>query len=338
MYCKNCGNFMENGSVYCSKCGAQAETGMPLKILSPCQEMLKKLCSTATYTSVCVSYTLIIFLSILVSAVAGLAGSEMLLTQSRLMLSNGDIEFLEAIAVFLPVIAVVAMACFCIPAVINAIALWMIRKNTGSKKQPLKTTGFTVLLVMNIIGFVFYCIEVVFSVVQLILYATVGTAGALYFFSGEYVNSAATSLGVTAVVAMTLFAIVCYAIGFVYYIKVFKTLNVARRIVKTGESVKKPSVFVAIMFILCGITYVLGATASMVFIIPIGGILKITPFVMCVMALLICVLSAIFSFGVAMLIFNARKRMEEIKNPVVHIKTPKPESCEETVEATDTNV
>ncbi len=319
MYCRNCGNKMEQGELVCRNCGSKEDVFRPFNILTPAQEMLKKAGTSTAYTIACVTQTLTVLIGVIFLVLVGVFGSFFIYDTVGSMISSysysefsvyyGDIELLEAIALVLPVFAVVAGACVAVPGIINSVALWMIRKNAGSKNKPLKTTGLTILLGMNIISFSFYCIEVVMSIINTVFQFSAGAAGVL--FTAGSLSSVVSAVLMGAVFLVTLCG---YILGFIFYLKVFKTINAARKIIRNGDSAQKPSKFAAIYLIFESTVCILGAIAALVFIIPVGGTLAVIPFVICTVLFLLFVLYAIFYGSCAAVILKMLTRIDEIRS------------------------
>lgn len=283
------------------------------------RKILKQLAGSGTFTAITVTQTLKVIINSLLAGLAGFIGSELILSNADGMTGifgyTGyyymDADVLETLAIFLPLVFVITALLLSVPQIINTIAFWIIRKNARTENLMLRTTGFTILLTINIIFFVIFCVSAVVSLVTMVFQ----TASASIFALAGYGGTSAV-FGLLAVILSVVAIGVVYVIEFIKYLKIFKSINVARNIIKTDKSDKKPSRFLACLCFIDGALFIAESVFVLVLALPVGGMLNIMPLVLCSVLFFCFVCSAVFSFACGSLVLKARKRLLELENPI----------------------
>ena len=130
--------------------------------------------------------------------------------------------------------------------------LWITFVSGRDKKSPyLKTSGLTILKVLQIIDLVFLCIGALLLVVLLIvlLIAVATMSSGMRYSSAEAAAQAVMTVAIVIMVA----CVALVAVTIVYSVKVIGSLNAVKKAVDTGVAAKKASMFVAVVnFILAG--------------------------------------------------------------------------------------
>lgn len=129
-----------------------------------------------------------------------------------------------------------------IPAILVAVGIWMMYATAVEHSgKPLRTTGLTIIRVLQIISLVLVCLA---AVLVLLIFGLVCVA------LGQ-VDDAGAAVAVLAVV-LVLIAVV-FALDILYYVKLMGMLNNFRRTIQTGTPQGNISTYVAVLTILGGV-------------------------------------------------------------------------------------
>ena len=135
---------------------------------------------------------------------------------------------------------------------LGVAALWITFASGRDTKSPLlKTSGLTILKVLQIIGLVGLGLLALMVVIGLVI------AGVVFAMISSEVSSyerAMFNAVMWICISVLVIALIVLAVMIVYSIKVIGSLNAAKKAIDTGKAVKKASMFVAIVsFIIAAI-------------------------------------------------------------------------------------
>lgn len=135
---------------------------------------------------------------------------------------------------------------------LSVAALWITFASGKNHSDPyLKTSGFSILKVLQILGIVGYALLALLLVILLVI-VLVAAASVSGSYAGDAVGAV---MGMLAVILLVLLAVIALLI--VYSAKVIGSLNAAKHAVETGVFQKKASMFVAVLgFIMAGYTLI----------------------------------------------------------------------------------
>ena len=181
-----------------------------------------------------------------------------------------------------------------IPSVLIAVGLWLTYISFKDKSgAPIKTSGLTMIKVINIIGLVFLCIGC--AIVEIVL--LVGAFGISQakneVSSGD--AKALLNLGSGLMIVLFIVLAIVFTLCIVYFAKVISSINTAKRTIMTGVASDKVSGFVAVIaFISAFVTFISVFSAE-----GASGVLAA-----------LCSVTASICFGV--LIFQYKKAMRPL--------------------------
>ncbi|MCI5652030.1 MAG: hypothetical protein MR295_07345 [Ruminococcus bromii] len=128
---------------------------------------------------------------------------------------------------------------------LGVAALWITFASGRDTKSPLlKTSGLTILKVLQIIGLVGLGLMALMVVIGLVI------AGVVFAMISSEVSSyerAMFNAVMWICISVLVIALIVLAVMIVYSIKVIGSLNAAKKAIDTGKAVKKASMFVAIV-------------------------------------------------------------------------------------------
>ena len=128
---------------------------------------------------------------------------------------------------------------------LGVAALWITFASGRDTKSPLlKTSGLTILKVLQIIGLVGLGLLALMVVISLVI------AGVVFAMISSEVSSyerAMFNAVMWICISVLVIALIVLAVMIVYSIKVIGSLNAAKKAIDTGKAVKKASMFVAIV-------------------------------------------------------------------------------------------
>ena len=316
MYCPNCGKMIPDGERNCSYCrtrldyiasaesisAAENKNGVRRynSIENPVQmngkdtsglRVVREMGTSRMFLVAVISYTVAIILSFIAT---GIASSSMTSSLGQLMNmapgGAGAEEIHKYMQMYSSSIGAVGFAGTLIgniPAILTAVALWLIFKE--SKKEngsTFATTGFTILRVLAIISFVALIVITVFSALGII-----SLIGAV---SGMADSNSKGAFAVAGIVVLSFVGFMLLAIA--YYWKLQKMLSKTKTIVSGGSASKVGSIYI-------GVITMVGTFSSLVAVFTAPGLGKIQA---------LC--SGVASVCFALLMFNYRERMEAVEN------------------------
>lgn len=325
-FCSKCGNNIADGVSFCSKCGAKitpfeqaqkvAEENVTTYAESVSQPVyrpvsypptimaIKKLGSAPLFLIAVIAFTINVLWSFIMS-VSGKTGitSALYMAANSLMSIDSDAAYYimdmidEGYAVMRGVDVLFAIISI-IPVALTAVGLWMIFASCADKSgKKLGTGGLSVIKIISIINLVFVCIGA-FLIEIVFLIAMIASANS---FAG---GDVAWVFGLSM-----LLVLLVYIPVIIYYVKVIKSINVAKHSILTARPCEKASRFVGVLcYAGAGVT-VIGFIVSVIQAIVtfgyMGGVFS--NFVTT-----ICSTTAYICFG--MLIFRYRAYMMNIIN------------------------
>ncbi len=154
-----------------------------------------------------------------------------------------------------------------IPSILIAIGLWMCYSAASNKRSPIfKTSGLTMIKVIEIINLVLTCIAALFSLIVLIiaLISVFIMAGGMGF-EGE----AALSMGIMVLLFLLIAAIITFSI--VFQAKIISTLSNVANSARTNTYIGNASAFVAVILFIYAIMPLLTGIFTIIFV-PLLGI------------------------------------------------------------------
>ena len=325
MFCPKCGTNNPDGSQFCMSCGATLAGGRPSMEAGSSHgggipadrgpvragrrrkdpagvRILREMGSSPMFLTAVIAYTASVALTIIGSAMA--ASSSLGWLSGLLSMADTDGSFYELESMLNQYRGMMGGAGFVsaligsIPAIITAVALWLIYVN--AKKEPgevFSTAGFTILHVFATISFVLI-------VIGIVLYVVVGIAGV------GSISRLSDGEGTGAGIAIFLIVGVFVVFPIIYVAKLRTMLGSSKKMAAGGPVEQTASIYVGIAVML----QVLGA---------LGG-LVLSPGILKLQALAAGTASVCF----AMLIFSFR---EKCLNPALasaashHEEGPLPE-------------
>lgn len=279
MFCPNCGKPCADGMRFCQYCGtplqdagqpasagpaynqgaasrpAAAPAYTPMRgAESPVMSTLRRMARSPLYLTCAIGYTCMILFTLASSLTGGMAGG-LVNTLSMLAGSSYEMNYLLGdLYSVMPVITGVSFGSALvgqIPAILVAVGIWLVfvsaMDNSGA---PLKTTGLTIIRVIQIISLVLSCL--MFLLIEVLIIIVIATVG-------RYDDSAT---GIFLVI-MLLVAVIA-ALDILYYVKLMGTINSIRQSIWRDEPFNKISAYVAVLSIIGG--------AGSLFSLLVGGV------------------------------------------------------------------
>ncbi len=143
-----------------------------------------------------------------------------------------------------------------IPTIIIAVGLWMIFSTAINRNSDgMKTSGFTMIKVINIIRLVYICVWL--GVVEIIfIIAMIQSSKSYSTLAGiSDTTSSIASVGIGVLLLLDLLIIAGFVIAILYYAKIISSINTVKRTINSGNADDKVSRYVAVItFILSGFT------------------------------------------------------------------------------------
>lgn len=146
--------------------------------------------------------------------------------------------------------------------VATVTALWSIFASAANKtKERMSTGGLTYFKVIYIIGLVFACIALLAFVVLLVVVATKDSNSFLRILYKE-IDSALGNAGYDLPTYGNLRTFLCILVGIallimvftvIYFVKIIKSINTAKRVIQTGVPDDRVSVFVGVITIIIAV-------------------------------------------------------------------------------------
>lgn len=244
MFCPKCGNQLEQGNSFCSKCGAaqgqpmqsQPMQSQPMQsqpmynspAVSPVIAAVKGIASSPLFLTAVIIYTL----SLLLSFANSLAPMRNVYQIMQLLNLDYYMDYYidyGVIAGITTTFSIIGM----IPSILMALGLWLTFAASKNNTFPgFKTAGLTIIKVLTIISLVWVSVAAGLLTIVLIVAATVaiveGEAAAMAIVLGVIL----VAVGVT--------------LSIVYYAKIVQTINAVKNSVMTGMPNERASRFVAV--------------------------------------------------------------------------------------------
>ncbi len=270
MFCSKCGCQNADGSAFCRNCGnqltanqtanssyQQPETayfsnpqGTPYAgFMNSLASVVKKVCASPIALVAIIAYTASILLNLFVT-IRGSGGIFAYIYRLADMLGMQDMmwESYEVIRGCSNTSAVIGM----ITTILIAVGLWIAYASAVNRDAPMKTGGLTLIKVILSINLVFICI--VLAIIEFsALIAIAGVSNSNYYDDSYVV---ATLVGI-----MIGFAIV-FTLIILFYAKAIKTINAMKFTIRTGNQLGRPSVYVAVMSFIFGISSLISIYSS----------------------------------------------------------------------------
>lgn len=251
MICPKCGRNIPEGSV----CPCSAA---PLSS-NPAVNLLKTLGSSPLFLAAAVLFSVAVLLNI--AAVAGVRSdlSSMMYYAAGLDL---DPSVLYGLADTMSGVTMGSVVVGSIPAILNAVALWMFFATCRNRENGnVSTAGLTISKVLAIISAVCVCLMMVLALIfcgVLILGGAMGELDDVGYEYGMYLGEALVLVGVIALVVMA----VALVLVLLYYISVVKTINRIKATALTGAPDNRVSQYLIVMNYILAVFAGLGALTS----------------------------------------------------------------------------
>lgn len=285
MFCPNCGQPCQDGVRFCQHCGAPLQGGgqpaasgpvyaqtppaapaapaayAPAE--GPVMQTLRRMARSPLYLTCAIGYTCMIFFT--------LAGSFSSSTSNSIlnylsMLANSSYEMnylLGDLYSVMPVVTGVSIGSALlsqIPSILVAAGIWMVYASAmDNSGAPIKTTGLTMIRVIQIIALVFT--SLLFLLLEVFIAVVMTTLG-------QYDDSA-TGIFIALMVVVAIIA----ALDILYYVKLLSTIQSIRQSIWQQEPLCNISTYVAVLSILGGAVSILAILSGGVFgaLSAIGG-------------------------------------------------------------------
>ena len=286
MYCPNCGAQNEDGIRFCAQSGSSlgvssgAETAQggstesqpyennptpaytqppmyALPTVPPVITAVKKLGTSPLFLTAVISYSVTAFLS-LISAFA--PKTALLNTLYDLGYRYGiDIpyDFVQGFSVGSVFGSLLGM----IPVLLFVAAMWMMYASAADRNAPyIKTTGLTIIKVLNIISLVSLCIGAAFAFVIMLI--GLFSFGAVRGYDDRF--SPVSESGSIVIIAAFFILLIVLVLGILYYAKLNKTLGIMRSTVTSGTVTGLASSYVAVITVIGAVLSFIGAFGNFV--------------------------------------------------------------------------
>ena len=246
----------------------QAEIGK-----SPASQLLRRLGSSGAFLTAVILST-VTFLISLLSGIASIAQ----IVQVLPYFSGTDTEVALNGSLASVVIGLFSSA-------LSLLLLWLIVGAASNRRSPRMGTGaLTTIKVFHIIGLVGLCIALTFTVIFGLIAVLSDTGGELSYELANYLNGLLHQYGVQFALPQfsdglffcVLFGGLALALifGIIFFAKVLKTINTARRVVQTGRPDDRVSPFLAILIILGAAFRIFGAISQLLGGASVAGLLS----------------------------------------------------------------
>lgn len=286
MFCPSCGAQNKDDAAFCAQCGAaltvqnqqevqqtdtapiaapRAQTyapaygqasqyGSPAQPMSPVTAALKRLGSSPLFLTAVICYTVSVFFSLIGAFAPNVMFGSLVGLFESAGIPTDAFYFINGFSAFFTFIAM-------IPAVLMAISMWLSYATCADRaSSQIKTTGLTIIKVLNLISLVFFCIgDAIFLVVFLIGFITVGATVGNRNSSLYAENAAGISVGILTV--LFIIAAITSVLTILYYAKLNKTLSNMKNAALYGQILGVASTYVAVMSILTAVVSFFSAFA-----------------------------------------------------------------------------
>lgn len=259
MFCPKCGKPCAKGMRFCQYCGAPLE-GMlspgtakapscnlaPIPVEeNPVVHAIRQMARSPLYLVGAIGYTCMILFALLASLGGGALGglTQYLSLLSRLGGGSYELDYLLGeFYSFMPVLQGGSFATTVLaqlPAILVAVGIWMTFATTMDRSgAPLKTTGLTMIRVVEIVVMVCQCV---------LLVAVEGIVILVMSALGRYDDSV-----VPLCVVLMLVCAILMGISILYYAKLVQTIGTMISSIRYGEPSARVSVYVAVLTIIGG--------------------------------------------------------------------------------------
>lgn len=258
MYCPNCGRQSAEGMRFCEYCGTplqmSAQPSAPARRmentipLSRISQALRQLARSPLYLTGAIAYTCMILFSLVASVSGGT--SDMLSSYLSMMGSMSSYEVYRAlnqVLRFLPFLRGASLGATLVtnlPAILVCIGIWLtFAAALNRSSAPIKTTGLTMIRVIEIIVLVLQCL--LFALIEIVMLFVMMT-----------VNRYDDSIMPFFIVMMLLIAVVM-GLSILYYVKLAGTLSTIRTTIWRDEASDRVSAYVAVLTIIGGVGSIL---------------------------------------------------------------------------------
>ena len=274
MFCGKCGRKAQEGDFFCQICGTPLDRqspieGVPLAWEAPaeeeqtqkfgfneglnqnsCVKAIKAVAKSPVFMIAVIAYTLQILISLIGAFSYNNLGS---IAHSFLnMLEQyGDVprelyNYVDVLNSVSTAPLIIGSIIGLIPAILMCIGLWLIY-TAGCDKHPgrMKTSGLTMVKVMNVISLVGVCLSAAFMLIIMVI-SMIAMAS---YDATEGIVVMAVILAVVAII---------YYLIILYWAKVIKSINVAKSSITSGTYSGKASTFVAVICYIGAVLSVFG--------------------------------------------------------------------------------
>lgn len=235
---------------------------------SPASQLVRKLGTSGAFLTGVILTTIAFLINLLVN------GRNVGIAARQMSLYSGS-EFADTLAGYIAVvIGSLIFSAICV------LLLWLIFGAAANKRSPRMGTGaLTTFKVFYIIALVLFCIFLALVILGVVLVLAVGDRMDLDEFLAElvaYFNGLLSQYGMQQLPSIhqingTVFfavlfgaAAVCIIFGIIFIAKILKTINTAKRVVRTGRPDDRVSTLAAVLIILCAGCSVFSAVGTMV--------------------------------------------------------------------------
>ena len=239
------------GSGYGSSAGfpAGSSAGIPAGSGLPAGEaVVRSLAASPVFLTAAITYSLSILVGLLVSA-TGLSGTigQISGLLEQMGMSSSELaelqQYANEMSSGLQAYGFVSALVLSIPAILTAVALWLIfAAGRRSEEELFPTTGITILQVLNILGFIFF---ILCFLAGLLLLAGLVMAGS------SYPSSYGSSGDDGSILRYGLLIIAAYIVimifPFLYYWKLIRMIGAAKEMAQSGRLVKRASIYVGVL-------------------------------------------------------------------------------------------
>ena len=258
MFCKDCGAQLADGARFCPHCGSAQTVTPPAETLSPATEsdFAAKVRTTAKKAGSSTAF-LIAAICLTFAQVLGLVTPA-----SRGFDTYFDIFYAfgaDGLGIPSPSesLYMAASIISMLPGILIALGLWITFFTCVSRKNTVKTSGLTVIFVVNLVQMTLSCLVLLAALIPLAAAYTGADAlaDALFLADEDIIETIALAAG------LVLLAVFVFAL--IYYIKLCTTISNIRSTLKTGVPNKKVSRFIAVLCYISGGILILSGISSL---------------------------------------------------------------------------
>lgn len=301
MFCSDCGTENREDTKFCVNCGNCLKPQNTnyyennIQPVSPAVGTIKRLASSQLFLAAVILFSAAILFSIAYAVTARTTIIQMLYSLGRELNLGADYY---ALIQSIPLRGEILYSALSgqIFAILTAAGLWMIYASAKDKSTiGVKTAGFTMIKVVNIIGIVIMSIAAVVVIVA----AVVAFAATSYYFAAydSYYQDEYISVALAVLLIMVFAVIIGVAFSIVFYARVLATINSAKRTIETGVSSGKASGFVGVMCYIIGIIVALNSVSAIAFL-GVFGVLST-----------LCDAAALIIFGIILFKYRSAQKL-----------------------------